>query len=85
MNRLVYFRESLHYISIISMAKVCELCDRGYLKGNSRSHSNIATIKRQRVNLQNATIAGKRVRACTRCIRSAAHGTAVETVAEAAK
>ncbi len=60
------------------MAKVCELCDRGYLKGNARSHSKIATIKRQRVNLQNATIAGQKVRACTRCIRSAAHG---ETVA----
>lgn len=62
------------------MSKVCELCERAYLKGNSRSHSNIATIKRQRVNLQNATVAGKRVRACTRCIRTAAQKT-VEVVA----
>lgn len=54
------------------MSKVCEVCGRGYLKGNSRSHSNIATIKRQHVNLQRATIDGNRVRACTRCIRSSA-------------
>ncbi|MBI2411494.1 MAG: 50S ribosomal protein L28 [Candidatus Kerfeldbacteria bacterium] len=54
------------------MSKVCDICERGYLKGNSRSHSNIATIKRQQVNLQSATIEGKRVKACTRCIRTVA-------------
>lgn len=52
------------------MAKVCDICGRGALKGNQRSHSNIATIKRQDVNLQSAKIDGKRVKACTRCIRS---------------
>lgn len=54
----------------LPMSKVCELCGRGYLRGYSRSHSNIATIKRQRVNLQHTTIAGKRVKACTACIRT---------------
>jgi ribosomal protein L28 len=52
------------------------VCGRGYLKGHSRSHSNIATIKRQHVNLQRATISGNRVRACTKCIRNAAKATA---------
>ncbi|MFH1426210.1 MAG: L28 family ribosomal protein [Candidatus Kerfeldbacteria bacterium] len=56
------------------MSKVCDVCSRGYLKGNSRSHSNIATIKRQQLNLQSATINGKKVKACTRCIRNAAQG-----------
>ncbi|MCW1929704.1 MAG: 50S ribosomal protein L28 [Candidatus Kerfeldbacteria bacterium] len=52
------------------MSKVCDVCERGYLKGHSRSHSNIATIKRQHVNLQYAVIGGKRQKACTRCIRT---------------
>jgi ribosomal protein L28 len=37
--------------------------------GNSRSHSNIATKRRQLVNLQPRTIGGQKVRLCTRCIR----------------
>lgn len=56
------------------MSKVCDICGRGYLKGNARSHSNIATIKRQQLNLQTATIDGKKVKACTKCIRNAAKG-----------
>lgn len=35
-----------------------------------RSHSKIATIKRQRVNVQSLYKDGKRVLACTSCIRS---------------
>ncbi|MBI3963562.1 MAG: 50S ribosomal protein L28 [Candidatus Kerfeldbacteria bacterium] len=54
------------------MAQVCQICGRGSLKGNRRSHSNIATIKRQKVNLQSLLIGVKRVRACTSCIRTAA-------------
>lgn len=52
------------------MSKICDICGRGYLKGNARSHSNVATIKRQHVNLQMATIAGKKVKACTKCIKT---------------
>lgn len=51
------------------MSRVCNTCSRGPLVGNTRSHSNIATKRRQLVNLQPRTIAGKRVRLCTRCIR----------------
>ena len=52
------------------MAKKCELCDKQYMKGNIRSHSNIATIKRQKANLQQATIDGKKILACTKCIKT---------------
>jgi ribosomal protein L28 len=54
------------------MSKVCDVCGRGYLKGNARSHSNVATIKQQRVNLQKATINGEKKKACTKCIKTAA-------------
>jgi ribosomal protein L28 len=53
------------------MSKACDVCGRGYLKGNARSHSNIATIKRQHVNIQSMSLNGKRVKACTSCIRTA--------------
>lgn len=52
------------------MAKICSICGRGALKANLRSHSNIATIKRQKVNLQTLFKNGKRVAACTSCIKS---------------
>ncbi len=54
------------------MARTCSICGRGSLKGNMRSHSKIATIKRQHVNVQTMFKDGKRVSACTSCIRS--HG-----------
>jgi ribosomal protein L28 len=52
------------------MARVCDRCGRGSLKSVSRSHSNIATIKRQHLNLQRATVDGKRLRICTSCLRT---------------
>ncbi|MBI2477043.1 50S ribosomal protein L28 [Candidatus Uhrbacteria bacterium] len=52
------------------MGKVCELCARKGLVGNNRSHSNIATKRRQEVNLQVKRIDGVRMRVCARCIRS---------------
>ncbi|MBU0671118.1 MAG: 50S ribosomal protein L28 [Patescibacteria group bacterium] len=54
------------------MARECEICGRGYLKGNTRSHSNIATINRQKINLQNMKKDGKKVNACTKCIKTEA-------------
>lgn len=50
--------------------KQCAICERGYLKGNQRSHSNIATIKRQKPNLQTTIYKGEKVLACTKCIKS---------------
>ncbi len=55
-----------------TMARICERCGRGYNKANSRSHSNISTIKRQHINLQSKVVDGKRLRICTRCIKTLA-------------
>ena len=52
------------------MAKKCDICKRNYLKANTRSHSNIATIKRQKINLQTTIVDGKKVKACVKCIRT---------------
>ncbi len=57
-----------------TMAYVCEYCGKSRHKAHKVSHSNIKTRKWQQPNLQSlrALIGGKakRVRACTRCIRS---------------
>ena len=52
------------------MARVCDRCGRGSNRGNSRSHSNIATKIQQFVNLQSRVIDGKRMKVCTRCLRT---------------
>lgn len=52
------------------MAKVCQICQKSSKKSYSRSHSNIATKRRQHVNLQTALVDGKRVPACSRCIKN---------------
>ncbi|MFA6391805.1 MAG: L28 family ribosomal protein [Patescibacteria group bacterium] len=52
------------------MAKICEICGRGALTAASRSHSNISTKQTRFLNLQNAVYKGKKVRACTRCIKT---------------
>ncbi len=53
------------------MSKVCQICGRGALTGNNRSHSNISTKRKQNINLQQTSIKGKKVKACARCIKSA--------------
>jgi ribosomal protein L28 len=52
------------------MAKRCDLCGRGSKKGASRSHSNIKTIKRQHINLQTKKIDGKKMKVCTKCLKT---------------
>ncbi|PIR20185.1 MAG: 50S ribosomal protein L28 [Deltaproteobacteria bacterium CG11_big_fil_rev_8_21_14_0_20_47_16] len=56
------------------MARKCDICGKGVLTGNNVSHANNRTRKRSLPNLQavKAVIAGttKRIKACTRCIRS---------------
>ncbi|MBI4425963.1 MAG: hypothetical protein HY567_00095 [Candidatus Kerfeldbacteria bacterium] len=51
------------------MAQACTICGRDSRNINHRSHSNIATARRVRVNLQTLFINGRRVLACTSCIR----------------
>ncbi len=56
----------------IAMARRCDACERGPLTGNTRSHSKIASKTRRLVNLQTKTIAGVKMKVCTRCIRTLA-------------
>jgi large subunit ribosomal protein L28 len=57
-----------------AMAIACALCGRGRMKGHNVSHSNIKTRKISRPNLQRvrALVEGtvRKIRVCTRCIRS---------------
>lgn len=52
------------------MSKRCDLCGRGSTKGASRSHSNIKTLKRQNINLQSKIVDGKKIKVCTKCIKT---------------
>jgi len=56
------------------MPKVCAICGKGPVFGNSVSHSHKATKRKWNPNLQRikaATKSGtKRIWVCTRCIRS---------------
>lgn len=52
------------------MSRICELCSKTDKKATSRSHSNIATLRKQKVNLQNKFHLGRAMRICARCIRT---------------
>jgi len=58
------------------MSMVCEICGKGPDFGNSVSHANNKTRRRRNPNLQIVKAASKgqtrRIRVCTRCIRSGA-------------
>ena len=56
------------------MAKVCSVCGKGKVSGNQVSHSNRHSRRTWSANLRSvrAIIGGtpKRVKVCTRCLRS---------------
>jgi large subunit ribosomal protein L28 len=56
------------------MAKVCEVCGKGPVVGRNVSHAHNVTARRFEPNLQKvrALVNGgvKRLRVCTRCLRS---------------
>ncbi len=54
------------------MARKCDICGRGSTKDAQRSHSNIKTLKRQYINLQTKKINGKKIKICTKCLRTLA-------------
>ncbi len=58
------------------MAKVCDICGKKPLVGNNVSHAHNKTKRVWQPNLQsvNAVVNGqkRKVKACTRCIRSGA-------------
>ncbi len=56
------------------MARICELCEKKPVSGNNVSHANNKTRRVFNPNLQTvrAVVGGshKRIRVCTRCLRS---------------
>ncbi|QQR77623.1 MAG: 50S ribosomal protein L28 [Candidatus Moraniibacteriota bacterium] len=52
------------------MSRVCAFSGRGTASGNTRSHSNIATRRTFKINLQSKKIGGVRVKLSTRAIRT---------------
>ena len=56
------------------MSKVCVVCGKRPVMGNSRSHSNVATKRRFDPNLQHVRIMidgrPKNAYVCARCLRS---------------
>lgn len=54
-----------------TMSRVCEICGKGKMDGKTVSHANNKAPKKYNVNLQETEINGKKVRACTKCIKTA--------------
>ncbi|MBL7022181.1 50S ribosomal protein L28 [Patescibacteria group bacterium] len=52
------------------MAKVCEVCERGTTSGQTKSHSQIKTKRQVKINLQTKVVDGKRIKICTKCMRT---------------
>lgn len=52
------------------MAKICQICNRRAVVGNSRSHSNIASRRSMSINLQRKKIGTERLIVCTSCIKT---------------
>ncbi|MDD4606932.1 MAG: 50S ribosomal protein L28 [Patescibacteria group bacterium] len=52
------------------MSRQCDVCGRTALRGNIRSHANNKTKHRQHLNLQSKTLDGKKVKICTKCIKT---------------
>lgn len=52
------------------MAKSCEVCKRGTLSGQTKSHSQIKTKRQVKINLQTKVVDGKRIKICTSCMKT---------------
>jgi large subunit ribosomal protein L28 len=56
------------------MAKRCEICDKGPVVGRKVSHAHNVSSRRFEPNLQRVRVSvnggTKRMRVCTRCLRS---------------
>ena len=60
---------------MVSPNKACGICKKGYAKSAARSHSMQSTLRRLQPNLQWLTLAqGRRVKACTKCIKGVSAG-----------
>lgn len=52
------------------MSRVCEITGRGPKSSVSRSHSKVQTKRRSMINLQTATVGGKKVRVAARTLKT---------------
>lgn len=48
----------------------CSVCGKKAMSGNNRSHSNVATKRKFKANIQSKVINGQKVKICTGCIRT---------------
>lgn len=64
------FLYTSHILKPLLMSRICLLSGKRANTANSRSHSNIATKRRQNVNLQTVVINGQRIRLAARTIRT---------------
>ncbi len=53
------------------MSRTCQVCGRGTRSSQSRSHSNIATKRTQKINVQNKNVDGQVVKVCAKCLKTA--------------
>ncbi len=54
------------------MSRTCDLTGRGTRTGNSRSHSNIASRRTFKVNVQTKRLGGMKVKLSTKALRTLA-------------
>ncbi|MFA6534451.1 MAG: L28 family ribosomal protein [Patescibacteria group bacterium] len=52
------------------MSRTCDICGRKPQTVVRRSHSKRATLSKQYLNLQARRIDGKRMKVCTRCLKT---------------
>ncbi len=52
------------------MSKVCDICGKKRTSGNNISHSNKKTKRVFKPNLQSVKIDGKKIKVCSKCIKS---------------
>ena len=57
-------------IQMASIKHVCQLCGKGPVSANNRSHSMLATKTVKKPNTQPVKVAGLKIQVCTRCLRT---------------
>ena len=53
------------------MSRTCQVCGRSTTSSQSRSHSNIANKRTQKINVQTKNIDGEKIKVCAKCIKTA--------------
>jgi len=54
------------------MSRTCQVCGRGTRASQSRSHSNVATKRKQFINVQKKVVDGEKIKICAKCIKTMA-------------